>query len=53
VPELARLLGDAEMDCPYSPEKYPEVQKHYVIDIDNAKLARGVIAVIEPVTPLP
>jgi hypothetical protein len=53
VPELAKLMGDAEMDYLYSPEKYPGVQKHYVLDIDNTELAQEVIAVIEPLTPLP
>ncbi|MDR1193920.1 MAG: hypothetical protein LBK98_07135 [Peptococcaceae bacterium] len=53
LPELAGLLDAADMDYPYSPEKYPGVKKHYVIDADNAELLRKVVAVLVDVTPLP
>ena len=42
------LLASAERGFPYKGAK-----EHYVLDIDNAQLAREVIAVLEPVTPLP
>jgi TfoX/Sxy family transcriptional regulator of competence genes len=53
VPELAGLLREEEMDYPYSPEKYPGVKKHYVIDVDNAELLRAVVSTLEPITPVP
>jgi hypothetical protein len=53
VPELARILQDAEKGFPYSPEKYPGVREHYILDIDNAELACEVVAALEPVTPIP
>jgi TfoX/Sxy family transcriptional regulator of competence genes len=53
APELAGLLNENEMDYSYSPEKYPGVKKHYVIDMDDAKLLRAVVAVLGPITPVP
>jgi TfoX/Sxy family transcriptional regulator of competence genes len=53
VSELASLLSEAEMDYPYSPEKYPGVKKHYVIDADNAELLKAVVFTLEPITPVP
>jgi TfoX/Sxy family transcriptional regulator of competence genes len=53
VPELADLLSETEMDYPYSPEKYPGVKKHYVIDVDDAELLRAVVSALEPITPIP
>jgi TfoX/Sxy family transcriptional regulator of competence genes len=53
VPELAGLLRETEMDYPYSPEKYPGVKKHYVIDVDNVELLRAVVSTLEPITPVP
>nr|WP_173812627.1 hypothetical protein [Dendrosporobacter quercicolus]NSL47407.1 hypothetical protein [Dendrosporobacter quercicolus DSM 1736] len=32
---------------------YDGAKEHYVLDINNAKLSRRVIAILEPVTPLP
>lgn len=48
VPELADLMKDAPDGVPYEGAKV-----HYILDIENRKLVRGVIAVLEPITPLP
>lgn len=48
LPCLDALMSDAEKGHPYSGAK-----EHYVLDIDNAGLAHEVVAVLEPVTPLP
>ena len=48
LPCLEDLLAGAERGCPYDGAK-----EHYVLDIDDAALAREVIAVLESVTPLP
>jgi TfoX/Sxy family transcriptional regulator of competence genes len=53
VPELADLLSEAKMDYPYSPEKYPGVKKHYVLDVDDAELLKSVVSTLEPITPIP
>jgi TfoX/Sxy family transcriptional regulator of competence genes len=53
APELADLLRETEMDYPYSPEKYPGVKRHYVIDVDNAELLKTVVSTLEPITPVP
>ena len=47
-PELDELMSAAELGHPYNGAK-----EHYVLDIDNAELAREVVAVLEPITPLP
>ncbi|MCI8387344.1 MAG: transcriptional regulator [Clostridiales bacterium] len=47
-PELEKLLKDADCGIPYGGSK-----EHYILDIDNAELAREVIAILEPITPLP
>ncbi len=48
VPELADLMKDAPDGVPYEGAKV-----HYILDIENRKLVRDVIAVLEPITPLP
>jgi TfoX/Sxy family transcriptional regulator of competence genes len=53
APELADLLSETEMDYPYSPEKYPGVKKHYVIDVDNTELLKAVVSILEAITPVP
>ncbi|MFV0485535.1 MAG: TfoX/Sxy family protein [Candidatus Saccharimonadales bacterium] len=46
--EIKELMKDAEIGEPYKGAK-----PHYILDIDNADLAREVIQVLEPITPLP
>ncbi|MDR1214313.1 MAG: TfoX/Sxy family protein [Propionibacteriaceae bacterium] len=48
VPELDELMAEAEVGAPYE-----GARDHYLLDIDEADLARAVIAVLEPITPLP
>lgn len=48
VPELADLMKDAPDGVPYEGAKV-----HYILDIENRELVRSVIAVLEPITPLP
>ena len=48
VPELADLMKDAPDGVPYE-----GVKVHYILDIENRELVRSVIAVLEPITPLP
>lgn len=48
VPELADLMKDAPDGVPYEGAKV-----HYILDIENRELVRDVIAVLEPITPLP
>lgn len=48
LPCLDHLMAHAEKGTPYTGAK-----EHYVLDIDNGELAQGVIAALEPVTPLP
>ena len=48
VPELAALMQDAPDAVPYEGAKV-----HYILDIENRELVRSVIAVLEPITPLP
>ena len=45
---LLPLLENADCGIPYDGAK-----EHYILDIDNAPLCREVIAVIEPITPMP
>ena len=47
-PCLDDLMGGAEMGIPYDGAK-----EHYILDIDNAELTQNVIAMLEPITPLP
>lgn len=48
VPELADLLAGAERGTPYE-----GARAHYILDIENTDLVRAVIAILEPITPLP
>ena len=48
VPELASLMEGVPDGIPYEGAKV-----HYILDIENWELVRGVIAVLEPITPLP
>jgi TfoX/Sxy family transcriptional regulator of competence genes len=48
LPCLDDLMAAAERDFPYDGAK-----EHYILDIDNRELALEVIAVLEPVTPVP
>ena len=48
APELADLMKDAPDGIPYEGAKV-----HYILDIENRELVRSVIAVLEPITPLP
>lgn len=48
LPCLDALMSDAEKGHPYSGAK-----EHYILDIDNEVFAKEVVAVLEPVTPLP
>jgi len=45
---LSVLMKDAEKGFPYKGAK-----EHYILDIDNADLVKEVIAILEPITPLP
>ena len=48
APELASLMEGAPDGIPYEGAKV-----HYILDIENRELVRSVIAVLEPITPLP
>ena len=48
APELASLMEGAPDGLPYEGAKV-----HYILDIENRELVRSVIAVLEPITPLP
>ena len=48
LPCLDKLMADAEVGYPYDGAK-----EHYVLDVDDRELTREVIAVLEPVIPLP
>jgi TfoX/Sxy family transcriptional regulator of competence genes len=48
LPCLDELMMDANKGFPYDGAK-----EHYVLDIDNAELARDVTAALIPVTPVP
>ncbi len=48
VPELAELMRDAPEGYPYDGAKL-----HYLLDIENRELTSRVIAILEPITPLP
>lgn len=45
---VASIMQDAERATPYKGAK-----EHYILDVDNAKLCREVISILEPITPLP
>lgn len=48
LPELAASMTEAECGFPYDGAK-----EHYILDIDNAEFAREIVAILEPITPLP
>ena len=48
VPELAALMKGAPDGVPYAGARV-----HYILDIENRPLVRDVIAILEPITPLP
>ena len=48
LPELSELLAGAETALPYEGGK-----AHYILDIEDRELTKAVIAVLEPLTPLP
>ena len=48
VPELAALMANAAVGCPYEGAK-----ENYILDIDDTALTAQVIATLEPITPLP
>ena len=48
VPELAELMRDAPEGYPYDGAKF-----HYLLDIEDRELTSRVIAILEPITPLP
>ena len=48
VPELAELMQDAPEGYPYDGAKL-----HYLLDIEDRELTSRVIAILEPITPLP
>jgi TfoX/Sxy family transcriptional regulator of competence genes len=48
LPCLDGLMENAEKRFPYDGAK-----EHYILDIDNAELAREVVAALEPMTPIP
>jgi len=47
-PALAEVMAGAEIGCPY-----PGAKEHYLLDIDNSRLTRTVVAILEPLTPQP
>ena len=48
LPELAALMANAASGCPYEGAK-----EHYILDTDDTDLTAQVIALLEPITPLP
>lgn len=48
LPCLDETMREADRGFPYDGAK-----EHYVLDIDDAKSSKEVIAILEPVTPLP
>lgn len=48
LPQLAGRMAGAECGVPYDGAK-----EHYILDIENAPLAKDVAALLESVTPLP
>ena len=48
LPEIAPLMAEAPVGVPYDGAK-----PHYILDIENHALTAAVIAVLEPITPLP
>ena len=48
LPEIAPLMTGAPDGVPYEGAKV-----HYILDIENRPLVHDVIAILEPITPLP
>ncbi|WP_455583103.1 TfoX/Sxy family protein [Dysosmobacter sp.] len=48
LPELDGVMAGAERGLPYE-----GARPHYILDIEHAELARTVISILEPITPLP
>lgn len=48
VSELATVMANAAVGCPYEGAK-----EHYILDIDDTALTAQVIAILEPITPVP
>lgn len=48
LPELSERMAGAETALPYEGGKL-----HYILDIEDRALTRAVIAILEPITPLP
>lgn len=48
LPALSELMAGAEVGCPYEGAK-----EHYILDIDDPTLTAQVIAVLEPLIPVP
>lgn len=48
APEIAALMKDASCGYPYEGAK-----EHYILDIEDMELAAKVIAILEPITPVP
>lgn len=45
---IGEKMKDAEKGFPYSGAK-----EHYILDIDNSEFSKEIIALLEPITPLP
>lgn len=48
LPELNQAMADAPTGSPY-----PGAKEHYILDIDDGPLVARVIAILEPITPVP
>ena len=48
LPELSELMQNASCGVPYNGAK-----EHYILDIEDAEHAKQVVALLEPITPLP
>lgn len=48
LPELAEVMDSAQTALPYEDGK-----EHYILDIEDKELTLAVIAILEPITPLP
>lgn len=48
LPELSELMSGAQTALPYEGGK-----EHYILDIEDKELTLTVIAILEPITPLP
>ena len=46
--EIAGLMEDADVGAPYEGAK-----EHYILDVEDTELAKKVIGILEPITPLP